>query len=75
MELTKETLQERLNDVEARFNAAKAKKEQASVSLEEAENECLRIQGEYRAIQALLELPEVIEPSVTVKNEAKSGRK
>lgn len=68
MELTKETLQERLKDVEARFNSAKVRKEQAEATLEEAENECLRLQGEYRAVQRIVD--ETPEPA----KEAKSGK-
>jgi hypothetical protein len=76
VELTKETLQERLNDVEARFNTAKVRKEQAEVALEDASNECLRIQGEYRAVNELVELSATSpKPSVEVKDEGKHGRK
>lgn len=55
MILTPEILQERLHDAEVRFNAAKIAKDQAEVDLETKDNECLRIQGEFRAIKSLID--------------------
>lgn len=84
MPLTEGSLRERLAEAETRFNAAKVKKDQAEASVQEADNECLRVQGEYRAIQALLDYEvnsqvqnatsETPEPSVAVVGEGKHGR-
>ncbi len=75
MPLTEETLRERLTDAETRFNAAKVKKDQAEASVQEAENECLRLQGEYRAIQALVDYESIAEKSkdVTISSMAVEG--
>lgn len=54
MQLNVEMLEQRLQDAEARFNAAKVRTNQAEAELETANNECLRIQGEFRALKDLL---------------------
>lgn len=74
MEITKENLQELLKDVEARFNAAKVRKEQAEATLETEENECMRLQGEYRAIQELVNQA-VETPKIAIENEGKKSGK
>lgn len=73
MVLTKELAQQRLVDTETRFNAAKVHRDQVQAQLEDAENECMRLQGEYRAAtwfkdQAELNTPETAEDAVAPEN-------
>lgn len=55
MTVTKEAIEQRLQETEVRFNAAKIAKDQAEAELEDRNNECLRLQGEFRALKQLAE--------------------
>ncbi len=82
--ITNESLQQRLKDTEARFNEAKAMDYNLSAQRDAANEECLRIQGDYRTIQQMImetmqaeATKAEAEPSVAVANEGKeatSGR-
>lgn len=69
MTLTKEVIEQRLQETEVRFNAAKIAKDQAEAQLEDKSNECLRIQGEFRALKQLAEQITIVDPLVNVPEE------
>lgn len=71
-----ESLEAQRQGVESAFNAAKAKKEQAQVVVDEQSAECLRLQGEHRRLVKLIQdadgsVSEEPVPSVRGKNDGK----
>jgi hypothetical protein len=69
-----DVLKQRRAETEARFNAAKVKKEQFEAQAEEANNECLRLQGEHRAVTELInQAKTVMLPDVGVADEKWPG--
>jgi hypothetical protein len=56
------TLDERLADIDKQFAQTKLKKDQLEGQLEDTSNELLRLQGSYRAIQALIDESKTGDP-------------
>lgn len=78
MPLTEENIRQRLVEVERRFNDAKVRHDQLEAQAQAAEEEKIKIQGEYRALQALLDdltKEDDSKPEKPSKEEAKNGQK
>ncbi len=48
-----EQIQNKIKDVEFKFNGVETKRQQAAAEMQECFNEQLRLQGEYRSLKTL----------------------